>query len=121
MEENVIVEESEELSAQLIAASLAAQQNLNAEDTQKYLCETCGREDELTEAEAYRIGWDYPPFIGVWGIVSPRTCPNCLIDTTAYWFLMNRKAEDPEPIPERHMNTLKRIMAEPEEHGVANP
>lgn len=78
----------------------------------KYECETCGRIDECTEEEAYQMGWDYPPFIGVWGIVSPRTCPGCGIDTTAYWFLTNRKAEDQGPIPERHMLTLKRIMAE---------
>jgi hypothetical protein len=51
----------------------------------KYLCEVCGKEEELTEKEAYEAGWDYPPFIGQWGVVSPRTCGDCGIEKTAYW------------------------------------
>lgn len=84
----------------------------DTETLNTYLCEVCGREENCSEEEAYANGWDYPPFIGVWGIISPRTCPNCLIDSTAYWFLINRKAEDQSPIPENHMNTIKRILAE---------
>jgi rubredoxin len=85
-----------------------------AEEEQKnrYECEVCGRVDETTEEEAYSSGWDYPPFIGVWGIVSPRTCPNCTIEKTAYWYLMTRKAEDQGPLPENHMKTILRIMKE---------
>jgi hypothetical protein len=76
----------------------------------KYICETCEVEEDLTEQDAFDKGWDYPPFIGVWGVVSPRTCPDCLIDTTAYWYLLTHGGAD---LPERHLNTIKRIMSEP--------
>jgi hypothetical protein len=76
----------------------------------QYICETCETTVELTEQEAYEAGWDYPPFIGIWGVVSPRTCPNCTIETTAYWHLITKGGDD---LPERHVNTIKRILAEP--------
>jgi hypothetical protein len=80
------------------------------EEKYKYECEACGRVDECPEEEAYQAGWDYPPFVGAWGIVSPRTCPNCLIDQSAYWYLLNRQEND--PIPENHVKTLLRILEE---------
>lgn len=87
------------------------------EQKNKYECEACGRVDESTEEEAYQAGWDYPPFIGAWGIISPRTCPNCTVEKTAYWFLMMRAPEDQGPIPEQHVTTIKRILAEKEHAG----
>jgi hypothetical protein len=89
----------------------------DTEKINRYECETCTRVDETTEQQAYEAGWDYPPFIGIWGVVSPRTCPNCLIDTTAYWFILtqDRNAE----MPERHKNTILRISKEEEEHAAA--
>lgn len=84
-----------------------AQDNPDTEHLNHYVCETCGTEADLTEAEAYSGGWDYPPFIGMWGIVSPRTCPNCLIDTTAYWAIITA-----QEITERHAATIRRIMGE---------
>ena len=76
----------------------------------KYLCETCGKEEELTEQEAFDQGWDYPPFIGEWGVVSPRTCGSCGIDTTAWWQLINGvKASE---LSEKHKATLDRILRE---------
>jgi hypothetical protein len=77
----------------------------------KYICEVCDAEAELEEEEAYKLGWDYPPFIGIWGIVSPRTCPNCTIEGTAYWHIMTKGTT--EPLPERHAKTITRILAEP--------
>jgi hypothetical protein len=81
----------------------------------KYICEVCGLEEELTEQEAYHGGWDYPPFIGVWGVVSPRTCPNCPLDKTAYWAILTG---DGSRLSEKHMATINRIIEEvtPEEH-----
>ena len=108
----ITVEESADLGHALLEAGLKAQAHPDNENVNVYVCETCGREDRCTEEEAYQAGWDYPPFIGLWTVVSPRPCPNCVIDTTAYWFLLNRKADDSTPIPERHMATLKRILAE---------
>lgn len=76
----------------------------------KYICEVCGREDDLPENVAYEIGWDYPPFIGIWGVVSPRTCPNCGIEETAYWAILTGKGER---LSEKHMATITRILEEP--------
>lgn len=88
-------------------AMLDAQENPDREHLSHYVCETCDAEADLTEAEAYQAGWDYPPFIGMWGIVSPRTCPNCLIDTTAYWAIISG-----QPLTEKHQATVRRIMGE---------
>jgi hypothetical protein len=43
--------------------------------------------------------------------VSPRTCPNCTIEGTAYWHIMTKGTT--EPLPERHAKTITRILAEP--------
>ena len=73
----------------------------------EYNCEVCDKTETLTEAQAYESGWDYPPFIGVWGIISPRTCPDCGIEGTAYWAILTR-AE----LTERQTETVVRIQAE---------
>jgi len=39
----------------------------------KYVCEICGRTEIKTPEEAYQEGWDYPPFMGSYGVVSART------------------------------------------------
>lgn len=78
-------------------------------DKYDYLCEVCGKTESLTQTEAYDSGWDYPPFIGVWGVISPRTCPNCTIEKTAYWWLMTRGTKG---LPANHLATVERIIAE---------
>jgi hypothetical protein len=80
----------------------------------EYVCEVCGRVEELTEKDAYDTGWDYPPFIGLWGVVSPRTCggPTCSVEKTAYWAVLN----DTE-LSEHHRATITRILQEVEPHG----
>lgn len=41
-------------------------------------CTICGhRGDLLPEDGAYEPGWDAPPRIGIWGLLTPRTCPGC--------------------------------------------
>lgn len=79
----------------------------------EYVCETCGRVDELTEDAAYQGGWDYPPHFGGWGIVSPRTCPHCSVDTTLWWQVAVEK-RSPNELDERHRATLVRILEEAE-------
>lgn len=76
-----------------------------------YVCETCDAELDATPEEAYSAGWDYPPFMGAWGVVSPRTCGGCLIDTTLWWALMVDK-KTVEELSDRHAATLKRIQEE---------
>jgi hypothetical protein len=48
-------------------------------------CEVCGREEILSSEAAYSSGWDFPPKMGAWGVVSPRTCPDCGIESTVWW------------------------------------
>ena len=73
----------------------------------EYLCEVCQKVETLTEEQAYKSGWDYPPFIGVWGVISPRTCPDCPMTDTAYWAALSGL-----PLNENQMNTVLRIQAE---------
>ena len=40
-----------------------------------HICEVCGRTEVLTPQEAFDKGWDYPPMMGSFGVVSPRTYP----------------------------------------------
>lgn len=78
-------------------------------ELQRYECEVCGRVEELTEKDAFDTGWDYPPFIGEWGVVSPRTCGSagCGIQNTAYWALISKL-----PLTDKHMATITRIQQE---------
>lgn len=92
---------------EVTAAMQAAMDNPDTETLSHYVCEACDIEVDLTEAEAYSAGWDYPPFIGIWGIVSPRTCPNCLVDKTAYWAIITG-----QELTEKHKQTVARIMGE---------
>lgn len=37
----------------------------------KHICEVCGRCEILTPEEAFQAGWDYPPRMGFFGVLSP--------------------------------------------------
>ena len=50
-----------------------------------HYCEVCGKKELLTADEAHKQGWDYPPKIGKFGILSPRTCGNCQLKDTLFW------------------------------------
>jgi hypothetical protein len=79
----------------------------------RHICENCGKDEILCSEEAYKKGWDYPPKMGSFKIVSPRTCEECDIQTTLWWEITyNKTALD--QLSERHKKTLKRIMTEPE-------
>ena len=56
-----------------------------------HICEVCGKTKILTPEEAFNEGWDYPPRMGSFGIVSPRTCGNCPIYLTVWWALVSEK------------------------------
>ena len=78
----------------------------------RHICENCGKDELLTIEEAFRQGWDYPPKMGSMGVVSPRTCGECAIDTTLWWALACEKIP-PEELGEKHRRTLQRILNEP--------
>lgn len=54
-------------------------------DAFTHWCEVCGKEEMLTSDEAFSAGWDFPPGMGTWGVVSPRTCGSCPMDATVWW------------------------------------
>jgi len=87
----------------------------------RYECEVCNKVEELSETEAFNSGWDYPPFIGVWGIVSPRTCGDCGMQDTAWWFLTQNMGIGTNQIPENHLATIKRIAKETEYVTISRP
>lgn len=49
-----------------------------------HYCEVCGKKEYITAKEAFDNGWDYPPDLGNFGLLSPRTCVNCLLKDTLY-------------------------------------
>lgn len=80
----------------------------------KYICETCGKIEIYDDEEkAFVNGWDYPPKMYKFKVISPRTCGNCLIHTTLWWKLVAENTPV-EELDERHKQTLKRILTEPE-------
>lgn len=84
-----------------------------ANDLLRHICENCGLEETLSPEEGYKKGWDYPPKMGQFKIVSPRTCGNCTIDTTLWWQLTVLHIPVSE-LNDRHKATLERILSEPE-------
>lgn len=76
-----------------------------------HVCEACGKEELLTSEESYNQGWDYPPRMGTWKIVSPRTCGDCVIDKTLWWALVAEKKSYEDLTPEQVL-TLAKIQNE---------
>ena len=79
--------------------------------TNEYICEVCEKEETLTEEQAYESGWDYPPFMGAWGVVSPRTCPNCTVNDTLWWALAV-EGKQYEELSQQQQIALLRIQNE---------
>jgi len=79
----------------------------------RHICESCGKEQILSSKEGFNQGWDYPPEMGKFGIISPRKCGECGIKTTLWWEILINKTPI-EQLSEWHQETLKRILAEPE-------
>ena len=79
----------------------------------RHICENCGKEALLTSDEGFNCGWDYPPRMGAFKIVSPRTCGECPINTTLWWALTVGKIPT-EQLNPKQLQTLERILNEPE-------
>lgn len=84
-----------------------------------HYCEVCGKKEFITAQEAFDNGWDYPPDIGYFGLLGPRTCGNCQLTDTLYWKVHTGK-KIPLPIvvegelTPKELVTWRRIKAEPE-------
>lgn len=77
-----------------------------------HICEVCGKAKIMTPEEAFNEGWDYPPRMGSFGVISPRTCGDCNMTQTLWWALVqdNKKIKDLTP---EQLIVLKRIQNEP--------
>ena len=78
-----------------------------------YVCEVCGKTETLTEEEAYNEGWDYPPFMGTYGVLSARTCPDCPIEKTL-WYRSLTGSATLENLTKKDKDLLTRIFMERE-------
>lgn len=96
----------------------------NPEIRFEHICEVCGRREVLTPEEAFQAGWDYPPHIGSFGIISPRTCPTCSMMETA-WAALVLEHKMPSELTVDQWETIQRINDEPNsiprEYIEANP
>jgi hypothetical protein len=79
----------------------------------KHICEVCGCEEVLDSDEAFELGWDYPPRMGKFKVLSSRTCPNCTIEKTVWWALA-MEGKSVQDLDDKQIKTLLRIMMEPE-------
>lgn len=80
-----------------------------------HYCEVCGKKEHLTPEKAFNEGWDYPPRMGDFGIISPRKCGDCGIDDTVWWKLATGKNKElsMESLTDKEKKTIKRILSEP--------
>ena len=78
----------------------------------RHICEVCGRTEILTPQEAFDQGWDYPPMMGSYEIVSPRTCPSCCMMDTV-WAALTLHGKNVDELSDRQKQTIERIVSEP--------
>ncbi|MCI8939128.1 MAG: ATP-binding protein [Dorea sp.] len=81
-----------------------------------HYCESCGAKIYCTAQEAFDNGWDYPPRIGAFGVLGPRTCGNCTMIDTLYLKVMKQKIPIviESSLTEKELRTWRRIKNEPE-------
>lgn len=72
-------------------------------------CEVCDLKVLLTPELAYQLGWDYPPRMGEFGVISPRTCGQCGVEFTAWWAMAVDK-QTIEELSDKHYATVVRIV-----------
>lgn len=82
-----------------------------------HYCEVCGKKEYITAQQAFDSGWDYPPLMGSFGLLSQRKCGKCGIKDTLWWKIQTSgklpivmKAE----LSNAELRTWKRIKGEPE-------
>ncbi len=78
-----------------------------------HVCEVCDLTEVMTPEQAFEQGWDYPPRLGAFGVLSPRTCGGCAITDTLWWkvAMENYSAET---LTDRDKRTRSRIQQEPD-------
>lgn len=81
-----------------------------------HYCEVCGAKVFCTAQDAFNTGWDYPPQLGTFGLLGPRTCGECDITGTLYWKVQQQALPIvmESMLTEEELKTWKRIKNEPE-------
>ena len=79
------------------------------EERFEHWCEACDTTAILTCEEAFEAGWDCPPRMDAWGVVSPRTCGDCGIEQTLWWALTVEKKSIDDCAPQQRQ-LLARIL-----------
>ena len=81
-----------------------------------HYCEACGEKVFCTAQEAFDAGWDYPPRIGSFGLLGPRTCGNCGLADTLFWKVQQQSIPlvIETNLTEDELVTWQRIKNEPE-------
>lgn len=79
-----------------------------------HICEVCQTEAYLSSEEAFGEGWDYPPYMGLPGVISPRTCPECAMQDTV-WFALAALKTEVEDLTDAQLKTIDRIVSELED------
>lgn len=80
-----------------------------------HICEVCGKTETMTTDVAFDQGWDYPPRMGVFKILSPRTCGDCGIEKTLYWRLITTPEylRNSYNLTDEEHTFLQRVLHEP--------
>lgn len=80
-----------------------------------HYCECCGKKSFITAEQAFNEGWDYPPQIGSFGLLGPRTCGDCRITDTLYWKIQQQAIPIviEQSLSDKDLTTWKRIKSEP--------
>ncbi len=78
-----------------------------------HICEVCGKTKIMTSEQAFNEGWDYPPRMGMFGIVSPRTCGDCSMMDTLWMALQSGKIKGVDDMTVDQRVVLARIQNEP--------
>ena len=83
----------------------------------EHTCEVCEKTEILTPDEAFNQGWDYPPMMGAWGVLSPRTCGDCAMIDTA-WFALVANGTAFEDLTDRQKAMVLRVASENKEDAL---
>ncbi len=82
-----------------------------------HYCEVCGKKEYITDKEAFDSGWDYPPKMGFFRMLGPRTCGNCQMEDTLFWKIQTSPKlpiVNEAKLNENELATWRRIKGEPE-------
>lgn len=91
-----------------------------SEPVYRHICEVCGKTEDLTSSAGFDAGWDYPPAMGAFGVVSPRTCGGCTIENTLWWRMTTGQVTSEADLTEADMKLIQRIQTEPASILVTN-